>query len=115
MDYIHLDNLFFKGKHGAYEAERKVEQEFEVSVRLGVNVPQAGQRDMLADTVDYDEVKKKIQGVIEGSSRYLIEKLAEEIAAKLLEDTHITSVEITIKKPEVWESGVPGVTIVRTR
>ncbi len=114
MDYIHIDSLFFKGKHGAYAAERKVEQEFSIEVRLGVDLSRAGKSNKLADTVDYAEVKDKIQQVIEGSSRYLIETLAEDIAQKILEDKRITSAEITIKKAEVWDNGVPGITILRT-
>jgi len=113
MDYIHIEKLIFKGKHGAYQEERKVEQEFTVSVRLGVDIASAGRSDKLAHTVNYSEVKNKIQKVIEGASRYLLEKLAEEIAASILEDTRIRSVGITIHKPEVWDNGVPGVTIFR--
>ena len=114
MDYLHLTNLFFRGKHGAYAKERKVEQEFSVEVKLGVDIAKAGQSNKLADTVDYADVKNKIQQVIEGSSRYLIETLAEDIAQNILEDKRILSVEITIKKTTVWDNGVPGVTIVRT-
>lgn len=114
MDYIHIDSLLFKGKHGAYARERSVEQEFAVSVRLGVDVQKACKSDKLEETVNYKEVKDKIQKVIEGESRYLIEKIAEEMAASILEDSRIQTVEITLKKNAVWDNGIPGVTIVRT-
>jgi dihydroneopterin aldolase len=113
MDHIHIDNLRFRAKHGVYANERSTEQEFTVSVRLGVEVPQAGKSDELADTVNYQVVKDCIQEVIEGNSRYLIEKLAEEMAEKILEDKRIKTVELTICKPEVWENGTPGITILR--
>ncbi len=113
MDYIHLTNLFFSGKHGYYETERKVEQEFSIEVKLGFDTAKAGKSDKLADTVNYSEIRNKIKEVIEGSSRYLIETLAEDIAAKILEDKRIHSAEITIKKTAVWDNGVPGVTITR--
>lgn len=115
MDYIHITDLFFRGKHGAYAKERKVEQEFLIEVKLGFDTTKAATSDKLADTVDYGDVKNKIQEVIEGSSRYLIETLAEDIATKILEDTRIESAEIKIKKTAVWDNGVPGVTIVRTK
>lgn len=115
MDYIHIDDLTFSGKHGHYPAERKVEQEFAISVRLAVDVAEASQSDKLAHTIDYSSVKKKIQDVIEGSSRYLIEKLAGDIAESILEDARIQEVEMTIKKTAVWDNGVPGVTIFRKR
>ncbi len=113
MDYVHIDNLFFKGKHGAYAAERKVEQEFEISVKLGVDAPDAGKTDKLKDAVDYQEVKNAIQEVIKGSSRYLIETLAEDIASQILTYPRVKTAEVTIRKTAVWDNGVPGVTIMR--
>ena len=113
MDYLHIDSLLFKGKHGAYAQERSVEQEFEISVRLGVDVQKACASDKLEETVNYKEVKDKIRAVIEGGSRYLIEKIAEEMAASILEDPRIKTVEITLKKNAVWDNGIPGITIIR--
>lgn len=113
MDYLHIDSLLFRGKHGAYAQERSVEQEFAISVRLGVETEMAGKSDRLEETVNYKEVKDKIQKVIEGESRYLIEKIAEEIAASILEDSRIKTVEITLKKNAVWDNGIPGITIIR--
>lgn len=115
MDYIHIDKLIFRGKHGHFEKERRVEQEFAVSVKLGVDTFIASKSDNLADTIDYGEVKNKIGAVLEGNSRYLLEKLAEEIVQKILEDVRIHTVELTIQKPEVWGNGLPGVTISRAR
>lgn len=114
MDYLHIDNLLFRAKHGVSAKERRVEQEFAVSIKLGVDAKKAGKTDKLKDTIDYREVKNIIQEVIEGSSRYLVEKLSEEIAEKILKDRRIKTLELTIKKPEVWDNGVPGVTILRS-
>ncbi|OGG39875.1 hypothetical protein A2118_00080 [Candidatus Kaiserbacteria bacterium GWA2_50_9] len=114
MDYIHIDSLLFKGRHGVGSVERSVEQEFSVSVRLGVVVGSVGKSDRLEDTVDYKDIKNKIQAVIEGESRYLLERIAEDIAIKILENSRIQTVEITIKKSTVWDNGIPGVTITRT-
>ena len=115
MDYIHITNLFFSGKHGVHDTERKVEQEFSIEVKLGFDTAKAGKSDKLADTVDYGDIKNKIQKVIRGSSRYLIETLAEDIAHEILEDKRIQSSEVTIKKTAVWDNGVPGVTVFRTK
>lgn len=115
MDYITIDNLFFRGKHGVYAAERKVEQEFQISLRLGFDAAKSAASDNLADTVDYDEVKREVREVIEGGSRYLIESLAEDITARVFKDARIQSVEVSIQKTAVWDNGVPGVIIVRTK
>lgn len=115
MDSIHLTNLRFSGKHGCFEHERSTEQEFLIELKLGVDLRPAGKSDNLRDTIDYAVVREMVREVIEGSTRYLIETLAEDIAQKVLENTRIESVEVTIKKTGVWENGVPGVTITRTR
>lgn len=114
MDYLHIDSLLLKGKHGAYAPERSVEQEFAVSVRLGVEIPRVGKIDQLQDTVDYGVVRNTIRSVIEGESRYLIETLAEDIASQVLKDPRIRTIELTIKKNTVWDNGIPGVTITRS-
>jgi dihydroneopterin aldolase len=113
MDYIHIENLSFSGKHGVYEKERRVEQEFVISVRLGFDTKKAGLSDNLEDTLDYQQVKDVVRSAIEGGSRYLVEKLAGEIATELLADTRVINVEITIKKVAVWDNGMPGVTVRR--
>ncbi|OGG47545.1 dihydroneopterin aldolase [Candidatus Kaiserbacteria bacterium RIFCSPHIGHO2_01_FULL_49_13] len=115
MDYIHIDNLFFSGKHGVYSKERKVEQEFLISIKIGFDTSASAKSDTLKDTVDYQKTKDIVSSVIKGKTRYLIEALAEDIASQILEDNRIKSVEVVIKKTAVWDNGVPGVTIVRTR
>ncbi|MCL4405062.1 dihydroneopterin aldolase [Patescibacteria group bacterium] len=113
MDYIHITGLFFRGKHGIGEAERKVEQEFSIEVKLGFDTTKAAASDKLADTIDYSAVRNEIRDVIEGPSRYLVETLAEDIARRILSDKRIKSAEVTIKKTAVWDNGAPGVTILR--
>ncbi len=114
MDSIHIDKLVVRGKHGVGAQERAVEQEFELALRLGVgDTSVAAQSQQLSDAVDYQPIKMMIMSVIEGKSFFLIEALAETIAQNILKDKRIRTVELTIKKPEVWESGVPGLTIVR--
>lgn len=115
MDYIHIERLLVRGKHGVYPRERVVEQEFNVSLRLGVHTNVAGSSDELIDAVDYQPVRDSVISIVQGNTYYLIEKLAEHIATEVLKDKRIASAEITIRKPEAWDNGVPGVTIIRAQ
>lgn len=115
MDFIHIDKLIFKGKHGVYKRERSSEQDFEISVKIQMDASKARRSDKLKDTVDYDGVKSIIQHVIEGGTRYLIEKLADEIAMDILKLPKVKQVEVTIRKLKVWKNGIPGVTITRLK
>jgi dihydroneopterin aldolase len=48
------------------------------------------------------------------SPHNLLESLAEEIAKQVLQHS-VISVEVEIKKPDVWDDCVPGVKIVRSK
>ena len=113
MDYIFIEKLKVQGKHGVGEAERKVEQEFEVAVKMGVNTKVAAKSDNLADALNYAPIKEKIIKLIQGKSVYLIERLADTITTEILQDKRIATIELTIRKTAVWDNGVPGITITR--
>ena len=102
------------GKHGVGEAERKVEQEFEIWAKMEVDTAQAAQSDELEDALDYAPVRDTIVRVIQTKSFYLIEKLADTLCREILKDKRIRTIELTVKKVAIWTNGVPGVTVVRS-
>jgi len=112
-DYIFIESLKVAGKHGVTEAERNVEQEFEISVQMEADTKAARQSDKLAEALDYVPIKEKIIEIIQSNSFYLIERLADTLCAEILKDKKITKVELTIRKTAVWDNGVPGITITR--
>lgn len=114
MDYVYIENLRVHGKHGVMERERHVEQEFEISAVMECDTAQAAGSDNLADALDYAPVREKIVNIVQGNSFYLIERLGETICQEILKDARIRSVELTIRKPEVWDNGTPGLRMTRT-
>ena len=115
MDYIHVEGLKVKGKHGHYVRERRGEQEFEVSLRVAVHVQKAGKTDKLRHSVNYAHLKAIVEEVFRRAPRYLLETLAEEIAKKVLKEKKVREITVTVKKLKIWNNGVPGVTIVRAK
>ncbi len=113
MDYVHIDGLRVSGRHGHYARERKGAQDFEVSIRVAVDVAKAGKSDKLRHSINYADLKQIIEDVFAAAPRYLLEKLAEDIAKQVLKDRRAKEVTLTIKKLAIWKNGVPGVTIVR--
>ena len=113
MDYLTIDGLTVQGAHGYYEHERQQEQSFVVTLRVGTHLRTSGQSDALGDTIDYDVLKRIVQETFAQETRYLVESLAETIAERILAQTPALEVTISIQKPEVWESGIPGVTLAR--
>lgn len=113
MDYLTIEELRVSGAHGHYDHERTKEQEFLVSLSVGLRLKRAGQSDALMDTIDYDVLKRIVLETFARESRYLIESLAEEILERILKETPALEASISIRKTEVWDNGVPGVTLTR--
>ncbi len=83
MDEIIIENLKLKGKHGCFAAERDEYRDFEVSMRLFLDVSTAAKTDALEDTIDYPQAMSIAEGALAGESVRLIEKLADTIAERL--------------------------------
>ena len=115
MDAVFIHDLSFRGRHGVGEAERNVEQEFLIDIHAEMDLSVAARSDDLKDTANYAEFADRAREVVEQDSFYLIEKLASVIAERVLEDKRIRQVTITVRKPSVFSSGVPGVTVTKSR
>ena len=112
---IFIEKLVLKGKHGVSDREREVAQEFQIDISAEADTRASAESDEISDTVNYKDFAKIAREVIEGPSAHLIETLAHKIAERILEDERIKAVSVTVRKPQVLESGIPGVTIVRSR
>ncbi|WP_415910295.1 dihydroneopterin aldolase [Oleiharenicola sp. Vm1] len=83
-DRLILTDLTFHACHGVLPEERTRRQEFRVSVEIETDLRRAGRSDELAHAIDYCAVQAVVGEIVEGAHRYLIEALAEDIAARLL-------------------------------
>ncbi len=115
MDTVFLKNFSVRGKHGVDESERHVEQEFIIDIEAQFDASSAVSSDKLEDTVDYANFRTIAREAVEGNSFYLIEKLADTIARRILQDARIQSVSVCVRKPAVFKDSQPGITIVRTK
>ena len=114
-DKVFIENLSFRGKHGVYEHEWHNAQEFIIDISADVDLSVAAKSDKLEDTVCWTTMYDIAKDVIQGPLCYLIEKIAETIAMRILEDEKVLSVTVRVRKNEIVENAVPGVTITRTR
>lgn len=114
MDYVFIEGLKVAGKHGVMDIERRVEQEFEIGAKMGVDPSRAAKSDKLEDALDYAPIKEAIVGIIRNNSFYLIERLADTLCQEILKDKRVRTVELTIRKTAIWNDAVPGITITRS-
>ena len=98
---IHLGGLECFGRHGVLPAERDLGQRFVVDLALHLDRCDGVDTDALADTVDYGALAAAVAKIVEGPPVALLERLAERIARRALEEPGATAVEVAVRKPHV--------------
>ena len=98
-DRIILQGMRFYGYHGVNPEEKAQGQGYLVDLEAEVDLARPGLTDAIEDTVSYTHLYRAIRAVIEGESRNLLERLAQEIAGRLLADFPLEGVTVTVSKP----------------
>lgn len=98
-DKIFIRDLLLKCVIGINSQERKEKQEVLINIELVCDIQKACQSDKIEETVNYRTIKKAIITLVEKSSFFLIEKLAEEIARLCLSYAHVFEARVTVDKP----------------
>jgi dihydroneopterin aldolase/D-erythro-7,8-dihydroneopterin triphosphate epimerase len=113
-DWIHIRDLRARCIVGINPDERVNKQDVVVNLTLRADLRRAGQSDDIADTVDYKAVKQTVLALVEGSSFFLVERLAEAIASACLAQPGVLSVRVLVEKPAALRfARTVGVEIVR--
>lgn len=99
MDRILISDLQARCIIGVSEEERRERQDVLINLALAVDLSVAGKSDRLADSVDYRALKKRILAAVEGSSFFLVERLAQVIADVCLQDERVREVTARVEKP----------------
>lgn len=118
MDKILITGIQAFGHHGHSAEEREVGQVLEADVELTTDVSRAGISDDLADTDDWSKVYQTVVNQIEQGTQALLEKLAEDIACRILSETKAEKALIRLRKPNPPIGGIcasVGVEIERGR
>ena len=96
--YIQLRGLRFHAYHGVAAQERLVGNDYEVDLRLRVDVERAMRTDDVADTVNYAEVFETVREQMATPSD-LVEHVAGRMAQAVLDRwPQVTSVDIILTK-----------------
>lgn len=99
MDRIRIKDLLVRCIIGVDGEERREKQDVVINVVLGTDTRAAGLSDRFEDAVDYRALKKKILALAEESECFLVEALAERIAAICLEDPRVLETQVMVEKP----------------
>jgi D-erythro-7,8-dihydroneopterin triphosphate epimerase len=116
MDRILITDLSVRCIIGINDDERRQKQDVVINLIFFTDLSVAGKTDRIEDTVDYSSIKKRIYLIVEKSRYYLVEALAETIAAICLEYPAIAQVIVRVEKPSALRFAKSvGVEITRSR
>jgi FolB domain-containing protein len=99
LDKIYIRDLNLRCVVGIYPEERRDKQDITLNIEMSVDLSSACSSDRIEDTVDYKSVKKRVVEIVENSSSFLIENLAQCVANSCLESPGVMAVRVTIDKP----------------
>jgi FolB domain-containing protein len=116
MDKITIRNLRVPAVIGTLPHERLTPQKLLFNLELYLDLAPAGDSDSLDDTVNYQEIARRIKELAAAGKFLLLEKLAAETAALCLQYQPVTRVIVTIDKPAALaDAESTAVTIERYR
>jgi dihydroneopterin aldolase len=113
MDKITISDLEVFYRVGVTEAERSTPQRLLVTVEMLHDFGGAAARDSLAETIDYAAVCDRLLHLGHGSEWALIETLACEIAARLLQEFQVKGVSVEVKKFIIPQARYVAVSVTR--
>ena len=99
MDIIKINNLQVHAVIGCNSNERINAQELFITVSIAIDTWNAAATDDLRNTLDYDQLARRITTMAERSEFMLVETLAQHVADIVLEDGRVQSVTVSVVKP----------------
>jgi len=99
MDKIFLNDLKIDTIIGIYDWERETLQTLSFDLEIDWDIRKAAASDHIDDTLDYGAVVQRIVKFVEASEYQLIETLAEDLCALLLQGFPIPKIKLTLSKP----------------
>jgi FolB domain-containing protein len=116
VDRLVIRDLAARCIIGLNDEERREKQDVLINITLHADLRAAGKSDRVGDSVDYRTLKKGVLRLVEGSTFYLIERLAEAVAELCLAEEKVCRVEVVVEKPSALRfARSVGVEIMRER
>ncbi len=113
MDSIRIQDLEVHYRVGVPKEERSQTQKLLLTVELELDFTSAAESDDLTQTINYYDVTQQLLSFGVDREWKLIEKLAADIAIKLLQDHRPLRVTVQVKKFIIPEARYVSVTTTR--
>jgi dihydroneopterin aldolase len=113
-DRVFIEDLRIETVIGIYDWEREIRQTVSLDLEMVFDIRHAASSDNIDDALNYKAVAKRLIQFVEASRFQLVESLAEQCAAIVLNEFPVTSLRLKLRKPgAVRGSSAVGVIIDR--
>ena len=114
MDRVFIEDLNIETVIGIFDWEREIRQTVSIDLEMAFDIRAAAKSDDIRDTLDYKSVSKRLIHFVEDAEFQLVETLAEQCAAIVLEEFPVTWLRLKLGKPgAIRGSSSVGVIIER--
>jgi len=105
MDWIALKNAHYSANLGITKKEKQFVQPVIMDIKLLVgSISNAAKSDDIKNTINYSEINKAIQRLLDEKEFKLIETLAETVADLILDKFPVIEVGLVVKKPQALKN-----------
>lgn len=116
MDSIFIHNIRCNAIIGIHSFERIKPQRIIISLDLFTDTRQAAETDDINDALNYFAITQFVEEFVANSNYQLIERLADTLATKLLDNYPIKMVKLRLEKPSALpQTQQVGVEIYREK
>ena len=115
MDQVFIKGLAVDAVIGVYDWERTICQRLVFDLDMGWDIRPAAAGDTLEHTLNYAAISERVQGFVEQSSFLLVETLAEQLAALLMNEFSIPWLRLQVTKPGAVPAASGGVGVLIER
>lgn len=95
---IRMLNMTFYGFHGVSAAEKETGRRFEVDCEIDFDATRAIDTDQLENTINYTDVYRIIEDLLENSRYNLVETLADRIADRIFASFDVRRLKLKVRK-----------------
>ena len=98
-DWIHLRQVAVRCVLGVHAAERRKARQIRMDISLACDLRAAMASDRLEDTLNYEIIEAEAVAIAKKGKFFLLETLAERVAAACLRHAPVRAVRVAVDKP----------------
>lgn len=116
MDKVFIKNLAIDAIIGIYDWERTQKQRVVFDIEMAWDIEAAAKSEQIDDALNYKTLSDHLKAFVGDSSYQLIETLAEDVAAIILQEYGVHWLRLKLYKPDALDGDTNvGVEITRER